>query len=258
MHTDLPGKIVKGIKNPRRILPYLRLAARNRRLRAASSGHTDFYRRVMAGAVAQDPELAVGSDTHDHWLATGQLQFDYLVAHGLRPEHRILEIGCGNLRTGWRLIDYLDEGNYFGIDISPDVLIAAQGVLERFRLQSKLPHLTLVQDLRLSWLPDDSFDAIHAHSVFTHTPEEIVLECLANVGRVLKPDAFFDLTFFEAERYASSLQEDFFYPRAAILGMAESQGLVAEVMEDWDYPQSKVRVTLPDAEAAPAGPSSGP
>ena len=30
--------------------------------------------------------------------------------HGLRPEHRMLEIGCGNLRAGWRFIGYLDRG----------------------------------------------------------------------------------------------------------------------------------------------------
>ena len=32
---------------------------------------------------------------------------------------RMLEIGCGNLRAGRLFIDYLDAGDYYGIDISP-------------------------------------------------------------------------------------------------------------------------------------------
>ena len=39
---------------------------------------------------------------------------------------RMLEIGCGNLRAGRLFIDHLDAGDYYGTDISPDILLAAQ------------------------------------------------------------------------------------------------------------------------------------
>ena len=35
---------------------------------------------------------------------------------GLRPEHRLLDFGCGALRLGVLAIPYLDAGNYFGVD----------------------------------------------------------------------------------------------------------------------------------------------
>ncbi len=41
----------------------------------------------------------------------------------------MLDIGCGNLRAGWRFIDYLEAGHYYGIDISPDILMAAKQTL---------------------------------------------------------------------------------------------------------------------------------
>ena len=39
-----------------------------------------------------------------------------------------------------------------------------------YGLQRKLPYLTLVNDLRLEFLPDSYFDVVHAHSVFSHSP----------------------------------------------------------------------------------------
>ncbi|HEY7982454.1 MAG TPA: hypothetical protein VID19_13355, partial [Candidatus Eremiobacteraceae bacterium] len=29
------------------------------------------------------------------WEEIGKLQFDFLVAHGLRPEHHLVDVGCG-------------------------------------------------------------------------------------------------------------------------------------------------------------------
>jgi SAM-dependent methyltransferase len=66
--------------------------------------------------------------SHKRWLALGKMQFDYLVEHGLRPEHRMLEIGCGNLRAAGDS-SLTRSGSHYGIDISPDILFAAQQVL---------------------------------------------------------------------------------------------------------------------------------
>ena len=95
--------------------------------------HVSYYRAVMKSDTARSREGAVGSNTHESWLKIGQMQFDYLVEHGLKPGDRMLEIGCGNLRAGRLFIDYLDAGNYYGMDISPDILLAAQQTLARVR-----------------------------------------------------------------------------------------------------------------------------
>src|ERR1700676_645856 len=144
-------------RRPERIVPHARRLARDAVLRLKNPDHVSYYRAVMKSDAARSDEAAVGSHTHDSWLKLGQMQFDYLVSHGLKPGLRMLEIGCGNLRAGRLFIDHLDAGDYYGIDISPDILIAAQGTIEEFGLQGKLPHLTLVQDLKLEFLPADQF-----------------------------------------------------------------------------------------------------
>ncbi|MEU4134350.1 class I SAM-dependent methyltransferase [Streptomyces wuyuanensis] len=254
----LTHKVGYALRHPGRVTPYLRRAGRDAWLRLKHRDHVGYYRAVMASDTRRDPEAAVGSRTHQRWLALGQMQFDYLIEHGLSPEHRMLDIGCGNLRGGWRFIDHLDAGNYYGIDISPDILIAAKQTLTERRLQDKLPHLTIVGDLTLDFLPADHFDVIHAHSVFSHSPLDVIEECLANVGRVLTATGFFDFTFDRTEGAEHQvLREDFYYRTETLLALARKHGLHARFMEDWEkrpHGQSKIRVS----RAAPTGEGGRP
>ncbi|MEU6493612.1 class I SAM-dependent methyltransferase [Streptomyces sp. NPDC046984] len=243
----LTHKTGYALRHPSRVIPYLRRAGRDAWLRLRHPDHVGYYRAVMASDTRRNPEAAVGSHTHDRWLALGQMQFDYLIEHGLRPEHRMLDIGCGNLRGGWRFIDYLGTGNYYGIDISPDILMAAKKTLSERRLQNKLPHLTITGDLTLDFLPEDHFDVIHAHSVFSHSPLQVIDQCLAHVGRVLSESGFFDFTFDRTEGTEHQvLREDFYYRTDTLLALARQHGLHAKFMQDWEerpHGQSKIRVS---------------
>jgi SAM-dependent methyltransferase len=240
-------KIAYAARHPDRIAGYARRRGRDALLRLRTRDHVGYYRAVMRSDAARSREAAVGSKTRESWLKIGQMQFDYLAGHGLQPGMRMLEIGCGNLRAGRLFINFLDPGNYYGIDISPDILLAAQDTVTEFGLQSKLPHLTLVRDLSLAFLPDGQFDVVHAHSVFSHSPVEVIDECLAHVGRIMAPGGFFDFTFDRttgAEHHV--LREDFYYRTETLSAMAASRGLAARLMPDWEalgHPQSKIRIT---------------
>ena len=242
-------KIGYAAAHPGHVVPYARRLGRDTWLRLRSGDHVSYYRAVMKSDAARSHEGAVGSGTHESWLKLGQLQFDYLRSHGLEPAMRMLEIGCGNLRAGRLFIDYLEPGNYYGIDISPDILFAAQQTLAEFGLQDKLPRLTLVRDLRFGFLPDGYFNVIHAHSVFSHSPLAVIDECLAHVGRVMAPGGFFDFTFDRTEGTEHQvLREDFYYRTETLISLAEKHGLAAKFSDDWEelpHEQSKIRVTRP-------------
>jgi SAM-dependent methyltransferase len=240
-------KIRYAIRNPGRIAGYARRRGRDTWLRLQSRDHLSYYRAVMASDATRSHEGAVGSKTHEAWVKIGQMQFDYLVGHGLKPGDRMLEIGCGNLRAGRLFIDYLDAGNYYGIDISPDILLAATDTIAEYGLQAKLPHLTLVRDMNLGALPDGHFTVLHAHSVFSHSPIEIIDECLRTAARVMAPDGFFDFTFDRTEGAEHHvLHEDFYYRTETLIALAARHGLQARFMDDWEllpHEQSKLRVT---------------
>jgi len=175
------------------------------------------------------------------------MQFDYLIGQGLQPGDRMLEIGCGSLSAGHLFIDYLSTGNYYGIDISPDKLIAAQRIITEFGLQAKLPHLTLVAPFDLKFLPASKFTVIQAHNVFARAPVEAIGAYLAQVRRVMTNDAIFDFTFDRADGAEHQAQRTDFHHRAdTLISLAGSRGLDAELMKDWDelgHPHSKLRLT---------------
>ena len=247
--SSLAFKAGYALRHPGRIAGYARRLSRDARLRRQHPDHVSYYRAVMRSDAARNEEGAVGSHTHESWLEIGQLQFEYATGHGLKPDMRMLEIGCGNLRAGRLFIEYLEPGSYYGIDISPDILLSAQGTLAEFQLAGKLPYLTLVGDLRFSFLPAGHFDFVHAHSVFSHSPLEVIDECFANVGRVMTAGGFFDFTFDRTEGTEHHvLHEDFYYQTRTLIDLAAKHGLDAMFAEDWEatgHAQSKIRVTKP-------------
>lgn len=255
---SLTHRLRFAVRNPGKVAPYLRRSGRDLLLRARTRGdHLAYYRAVMKSDASRDPAAAVGSRNHKRWLALGKMQFTYLKKHGLRPDSKMLEIGCGNLRAGRLFIDYLDPGNYHGIDISPDILKAAEETLGAYGLREKNPTLTLVDDNRFTPFPDEAFDVIHAHSVYSHCPLEVIEECFQHVGRIMKPGAIFDFTFDRTEgKEHHVLHEDFYYRTETLVELAEKHGLTATFMDDWEklrHNQSKIRIT----RGVPASPGRG-
>jgi SAM-dependent methyltransferase len=233
---------------PTRASRYLRRLRRDALLRVRHRGdHIAYYREVVSDDLRRGQATAVGNVQRPAWRRIGRLQVDYLKEHGLRPQHHVLEIGCGNLRAGWRLIKYLRPGHYYGVDISPDVILAAQDTVAAQGLAAKVPHLTVVRDMAYAFLPDDYFDVVHAHSVFSHCPLDVIEDCFAHIGRIMKRDAFFDFTFYRSDdKDYGRLREEFRYRVETLTATAERHGFHAQLMEDWEgrHVQSKMRLTL--------------
>jgi SAM-dependent methyltransferase len=134
------------------------------------------------------------------WEQMGALQKSFLIEQGLRPEHRLLDVGCGSLRAGIQLIPYLDPGHYYGIDASAELLAAGEVELERAGLSDRAPALRCDASFDVGSF-GEQFDYVIAHSVFTHIPINSILVCLLEVSQVLRPpDGRFYASFFENPR----------------------------------------------------------
>jgi cyclopropane fatty-acyl-phospholipid synthase-like methyltransferase len=59
------------------------------------------------------------------------------VKEGLKPEHYLLDIGCGSLRGGVHFIAYLEPRHYFGIDKDEQLLEAGRGEIQQLGLEKK-------------------------------------------------------------------------------------------------------------------------
>ena len=194
------------------------------------------YRTDTDARVATDAHSAIGG----LWEELGELQFDFLRSEGLRPEHRLLDIGCGTLRGGLRFIGYLAPGGYTGLDISSAAIEEGRAALAREGLESKRPRLLVNDNLRFEELsPDDVFDFVLAQSVFTHLPDTIIDECLANVSKVMKPGATFYFTCKLAETARSDGYKEFWHPQEFFETCAARHGLRAELKSSEEYPHPR-------------------
>ena len=130
------------------------------------------------------------------WDQMGALQFDFLVAQGLTPSDRMLDVGCGSLRGGKHLISCLDLGNYYGLDLDADLLQVGSKLVEEEGLADKHPTLLLDDAFRFGRF-GQTFTVALAQSVFTHLPFNVIMRCLTEMEEVLAPGGRFFATYFQ-------------------------------------------------------------
>ncbi len=140
------------------------------------------------GAPLSDEEMASGKHRRRvglRWAVMGPLQRDFLVAHGLEPHHRLLDVGCGALRAGTHFVEYLQPAHYYGIDINETLLDVGYTRELPGRLCDKLPREHLRATDRFNCDFGVQFDFAIANSVFTHISLNEVRLCLYRVAREL-------------------------------------------------------------------------
>lgn len=145
----------------------------------------------------------------DSFESSGAEFMDHLrLLAELRPEERVLDIGCGCGQMALRLEKYLDEsGSYVGVDIHRPSIRWCQKNIGRRRSNFQFARI----DVRnLAYNPDGthraetyqfpfddrSFDLILLKSVFTHMRPTEVSNYLREVSRLLKSNGRCLATFF--------------------------------------------------------------
>lgn len=133
------------------------------------------------------------------WDEIGQWQFDLMRSVGLLPQHKFLDVGCGSFRGGVKFVDYLEAGQYYGIDLRQELLDAGyEREIVPAGLWEKLPseNLLATDDFNAPGF-GGAFDFALALSVFSHLPFNHVRVGLTRVVRQLASGGQFVFTYFE-------------------------------------------------------------
>ena len=134
------------------------------------SGHVSPYHApgFIPGALLKGKHRAI---IGGRWEETGWIQMQMLIEAGLKPRHSLLDIGAGPLRTGCRVVPYLNPGNYWATDLSGELL--RRGYADELSEgdRARLPRNQLVEDGDFGFpaVPTE-FDYILCFAVFTHLP----------------------------------------------------------------------------------------
>jgi SAM-dependent methyltransferase len=124
------------------------------------------------------------------WQMKRDFQIQFLKQVGLHPDHYLLDYGCGTLRGGIPIIEYLFEGHYCGIDVRATVLDEGKKELHEAGLESKKPVLILADDISTLDLQLE-FDFIWAYSVLIHLSDDILEKTLKFISEHLKLEGVF-------------------------------------------------------------------
>lgn len=195
------------------------------------------------------------------WDELGKLPFEFMLSRGLSRENKVIDIGCGCLRVGVHLVNYLLPGNYFGNDISKDLLEVGYRVeLQNAGLNKKLPFKNLICDSDFNFKRfGENFDVALAQSLFTHLPLNHLKLCLYNLYGSMNSKGIFYATFFiapSANEWTMPLPHDpggivsrpcsdpYHYTIQDLKCVSSALGWEAMLIGDWGHPRDQQMVAF--------------
>lgn len=210
------------------------------------------------------------------WEPMGILQRDFLIQQGLKPGDRLLDIGCGSLRLGTKVVDYLEPGNYFGCDLVEAVLDAGYRCELTDEQRIRLPRTNLWATDNFDFTPLKApVEAAIAQSLFSHLPPAFLRLCLAQLERHMVPGGSLFATFFLAKpRHpiaapcvhpasdglepirTTALSDPYHYWVGDLRHAARQMPWEVEVIGNWNHPRGQQMVRFRRTDRPAAGPAS--
>lgn len=181
------------------------------------------------------------------WEEMGQLQFDFLVEHGLKPSHVFLDIACGSLRAGRLLIPYLEPGNYLGIDKHTELIDAGKAnEIAPEVLRAKHPEFVISDCFGFEGFSKQP-DFCIAQSLFTHLRKQEIEMCFRKLGAFVRPGCRFFATFDETSIPIPQLAPShsvraFYYTRRAMEAFGRHSGWSWHYIGNWNHPRDQKMV----------------
>ncbi|MCI5047572.1 MAG: class I SAM-dependent methyltransferase [Aquisalinus sp.] len=150
-----------------------------RRTLEIEEGQTD-YTYSLSEFILEKHHLTYGMP----WVM-GKIYFDMLVDRGVKPEDKVLDVGCGAGRVGIHLIEYLETGHYFGTDSHrPSLEAFAQYEVPMNNLTEKNPNLYEDYLFSLEKI-GEQFDIILDFSTTLHLNDDLRRETYLKFAKVL-------------------------------------------------------------------------
>jgi ABC-type polysaccharide/polyol phosphate transport system ATPase subunit/SAM-dependent methyltransferase len=243
------GDTDSGIRHYRRLL--------GGELAVMASAVPAVARQTGDGFVARPPGLhrvLVGGAT---WEQAGERHLAFLREQGLEPSDRLLDLGCGCLRTGVFLLPYLQRGHYVGVDHQASLIEAGvklEAPAANVDASRGLYYVSSVTDLSIV---DGLFDVIFVNGVVQDLTPELIARMFAAAIAKLAPGGRMFVAYFEApspaalepiERPGPSFS---FFDRPprhvdyqSVARIAEACGGRAERLGDWGDPHGQMMMTV--------------
>jgi hypothetical protein len=158
----------------------------------------EYYARMIAGRVGRGEHPAIGSSARAVRAPSELL--DILLTHGLRPEHVVVDYGCGSFRLGRALIEHLDPGHYWGLDVIEEFLESGMALLGPELKAEKCPNARVISAASLAETAAAKPDFIISWHVCSKVPPSRLTDYFGKIVSLMGPTSLALVHFPEAER----------------------------------------------------------
>jgi ABC-2 type transport system ATP-binding protein len=184
------GDVLGGIREYRRVLTLAPLAVEAARepagpVEAVGDPNQGLHRRIVGYL----------------WEEAGTRHLEFMKEQGLRPSDHVLDVGCGCLRTGVKLLKYLDPHHYVGIDIDASMVEAGVRIeAPRAGVDPSRGQYFIGNAADLSAV-EGAFDVIFINGLLQDLPHEQAALVLTSAVRRLAPGGRMFVAYFEAPEF---------------------------------------------------------
>jgi hypothetical protein len=239
-----------------RLRAYLKQRREWRRLRRRQSKHfarwlaenpggsygqfyaADARRRIDAGD--QHATLGVASVNRDEVTARAQRVLANFKQVGCRPEHVVVDYGCGSLWIGEAFMGYLQPGNYVGLDVSDVFFAEGLARLPADFVTQKRPSVQVVSDAVLREVGERKPHFIFSLAVMQHVPPEDLADYFRRIVSLAAPHSRIEIGHWPRFRTTWMPPRSWRHSRHAIGAALAPLGYAAEYR-----PEHRVMPTTP-------------
>lgn len=170
------------------------------RLKHPFAPYEDYYVYVVMHKIREGAgHPAIGSSARPVRQHSELLEF--LQRYGLQQNDIAVDYGCGSLRLGRAVIDYLEPGHYWGIDITDEFYGLGVAAMDPEFLRRKAPKLGVINPETLAKVRADKPRFIGSWHVCSKVPESRLDNYIGNIVSLMSPGSVALIHFPEtAER----------------------------------------------------------
>ncbi len=192
---------------------------------------SEFYlasveRRLDGGEV--HPTLGGASTATERFHETGRKVFERLRAEGLCPDQRVVDYGCGSLRVGRHLIEFLEPGGYVGLDLTERFFRAGLAELDPQLVTTKRPELAVIGEEELARRAVDPPDFLISIGVVIHVPPGELDVYLGRLARLVGSTTRACISFYDDRRQRRVASLTWSWPAAELVSACARHGVAAE------------------------------
>lgn len=150
--------------------------------------------------------------------------FNYLLSQGIRREDVVVDYGCGTMRIGRHLVDYLNKGNYIGMDLDQRLLDVGLELLDPNTRIEKEPTLTPISPKTLREVAAKIPGFVFAKGVLQHVPPDGLASFFSNIASIGSRSLIL-IAIKHSEKSRRLSDRSWIYSEADIVAAARKAGL---------------------------------